>query len=118
MTQPSYTENAEGYLLETSTMHWFWDHYCPDPARRAEPMASPANGDLANLPPALVVTAQFDPLRDEGNDYAAALRQAGNSVENVCYNSLVHDFFATAQMFSVSRPGLEHACKRLQEHLG
>ncbi len=118
MSQGSYTENAEGYLLETNTMHWFWDYYCPDKSLRAEPDASPANAaSLENLPPALVVTAEFDPLRDEGNAYAAALVAAGNEAENQCYPGLVHDFFATAQIFKASRVGFEHACQRLREHL-
>ncbi len=118
MSHPSYTENAEGYLLETKTMHWFWDHYCPDGRQRKHPDLSPANAnDLSGMPPALILTAQFDPLRDEGNAYAKALTAAGNDAEVVCYPGLVHDFLATAQMFEASRPGLELACEHLRKHL-
>jgi acetyl esterase len=116
--RPSYAANGQGYLLETATMRWFWDHYCPDPAERRHPDASPLHADdLHGLPPALVVTAEFDPLRDEGEAYAAALRDAGVAAESVRYDGLVHDFFATAQIFQSSRPGFEHACAVLRKAL-
>ncbi len=74
---PSADENAEGYVLTKPLMHWFWDHYA-DPADRLDPRASPLRAaDLSGLPPALVVTADFDPLRDEGVAYADALDKAG-----------------------------------------
>ncbi|MGI9325029.1 MAG: alpha/beta hydrolase [Pseudomonadales bacterium] len=114
----SYQDNCEGYLLERATMHWFWDHYCPDLQQRGEAKATPLNAaDLSNLPAALVLTAEFDPLRDEGSSYADALNAAGSKAEYCCYEGLVHDFFATAQMFKASRPGLELACERLKAHL-
>jgi cation diffusion facilitator CzcD-associated flavoprotein CzcO/acetyl esterase/lipase len=73
----SYRENADGYVLTKPLMEWFWDHYA-DPADRSDPACSPLHaGDLSGLPPAFVVTCQFDPLRDEGNAYAAALEAAG-----------------------------------------
>ncbi len=75
----SYAENGDGYLLTTSLMRWFWDQYA-DAGDRSDPRASPLHGVLAGLPPAVVVTAEFDPLRDEGEAYAAALSQAGTSV--------------------------------------
>ena len=118
MTRQSYIDNAEGYLLETSTMHWFWDYYCPDVTQRQDPLASPMRAaSHADLPPALVVTAEFDPLRDEGELYAETLRAAGTEAQAVRYDGLVHDFFATAQMFEASRPGFEHACKELAQQL-
>ena len=77
MTRASYVENAEGYVLTASLMRWFWDFYA-DPADRANPKASPLRAaDLSGLPPAFVVTCQFDPLRDEGIAYAQALAAAG-----------------------------------------
>ncbi|MEJ8823733.1 alpha/beta hydrolase fold domain-containing protein [Variovorax humicola] len=77
MNTPSYVENAEGYVLTAPLMKWFWDHYA-DPADRPHPKASPLRAeDLSNLPPAFVVTCQFDPLRDEGIAYARALAAAG-----------------------------------------
>jgi acetyl esterase/lipase len=76
MTRLSYTENGDGYILTTALMRWFWDHYA-DPADRGDPRAAPLRGDLHDLPPACVVTADFDPLRDEGIAYAHALEAAG-----------------------------------------
>jgi acetyl esterase len=75
---PSYQENANDYVLTRSLMGWFWDHYLPDATQRTDPRASPLQAkDLSGLPPALVLTAEFDPLRDEGEAYAAALVRAG-----------------------------------------
>jgi len=81
--RPSHTDNADGYALTMGVMNWFWDHYC-DPADRSDPKASPllAN-DLSGLPQALVITCEFDPLRDEGNAYADALAAAGVAVQHL-----------------------------------
>src|SRR5207244_5495427 len=68
-TRESYVANADGYVLTTALMRWFWDHYA-DPANRRHPKASPLRArDLSALPPALVVTCEFDPLRDDGAAY-------------------------------------------------
>ena len=79
---PSYRENADGYGLTRDTMVWFWDHYLTDPSEAADPYVSPLRAqDLAGLPPALVVTAEYDPLRDEGEVLcreAARRRNAGD----------------------------------------
>ncbi len=118
LSRPSYAENGEGYLLETKSMVWFWDTYCPDPQQREQPYASPLRAqDLGKLPPALVVTAEFDPLRDEGEAYAEALDAAGTEATYACYDGLVHDFFATAAMFECSRPGLAAAVSAFKQHL-
>src|SRR5262249_20598944 len=67
---PSYRANADGYGLTRDTMVWFWDHYLNDPSQAANPWVSPLRAqDLSRLPPALVVTAEYDPLRDEGEYY-------------------------------------------------
>jgi acetyl esterase/lipase len=77
----SYKENADDYVLTRSLMEWFWDFYLADPEARRDPRASPLRAtDLSGLPPALVLTAEFDPLRDEGESYAAALVRAGVEV--------------------------------------
>ena len=118
MSRASYQENGEGYILETKTMQWFWDTYCPDPSQREEPFASPLRaGDLSNLPPALIVTAEFDPLRDEGEAYGEALNAAGTEATVVRYDGLVHDFMATAPLFECSRQGLQATVSAIRQHL-
>ena len=67
---------TDGYILTTALMRWFWDHYA-DPADRGDPRAAPLRGDLEGLPPACIVAADFDPLRDEDVAYARALEAAG-----------------------------------------
>ncbi len=118
MTRPSYEENGAGYLLETQTMAWFWDTYCPQESQRSHPYASPLRAaSLAELPPALVITAEYDPLRDEGEAYAEALNNAGTPATYSCYPGLVHDFLATAALFECSKPGLAEAVNAFRQHL-
>jgi acetyl esterase len=91
----SYASFATGYWLRRDAMMWFWDQYAPDASRRTEITASPLRAtadDLAGLPPTLVVTAEADVLRDEGEAYAAALRTAGVDVTAVRYLGITHDF--------------------------
>ena len=115
LSRASYAENGEGHLLETDTMRWFWDHYCPDTARRDEPVACPLQAkSLAGQPPAMVVTAEFDPLRDEGKAYADALTAAGVQASYHCADGLIHDFFGTAAVLPCSRPAFESACAALK----
>ena len=87
---PSFTENAENYMLTRNLMEWFWDHYA-DESDRAHPKASPLlASSLAGLAPAAVVTASFDPLRDEGNAYAHALTAAGVPVTHIQAHGHIH----------------------------
>jgi len=90
--RPSYNDNAAGYFLTRSLMFWFWDIYC-SPADRTDPRASPLRGNLAALPPAYVVTCEFDPLRDEGVAYADALAAAGVPVEQLQARGHFHSSF-------------------------
>ena len=90
----SYQENADGYLLTKNAMEWFWDHYLATADDGKNPYASPLHAEnLENLPPALVVTCGFDPLRDEGEAYAERLRSAGVTVTASRYDDMIHGFF-------------------------
>ncbi|MFJ9591753.1 alpha/beta hydrolase [Streptomyces virginiae] len=91
----SYLQFAEGYFLRRDAMRWFWDQYTTDPARRTEITASPLRArteQLTGLPPALVITAEADVLRDEGEAYAAKLRAAGVPVTALRALGTIHDF--------------------------
>lgn len=115
MDTPSYTENGEGYMLTLQGMTWFWQQYCPDAARRLEPDASPLRAEnLSGLPPALVMTAEFDPLRDEGEAYARRLEEAGVPVTCKRYDGLIHGFFSQARMIPAAQPALEQAAAALR----
>jgi acetyl esterase/lipase len=92
---PSYLQFAEGYYLTRDGMKWFWDAYTSDPAQRTEKYASPLQAslvELQGLPPTLVITDEADVLRDEGEQYANKLREAGNDVTSVRVAGMVHDF--------------------------
>ncbi|MEM6997119.1 MAG: alpha/beta hydrolase, partial [Myxococcota bacterium] len=96
----SHTELSRGFFLDGATIDWFHAHYLGD-ASPADPRASVLRApDLSGLPPTFVATAGFDPLRDEGQAYAAALEAAGNDVEHREYSGLVHGF---VQMTGVCR---------------
>lgn len=91
----SYHQFAEGYFLRRDAMQWFWDQYTADPAQRDEITASPLRAtteQLTGLPPALVITAEADVLRDEGEAYANRLRAAGVPVVATRYQGIIHDF--------------------------
>ena len=91
---PSQTENAEGYFLTTTQMEWYREQYLPDDAAGEEPYASPIKaGSLVGLPPACVVTAEMDPLRDEGEAYGRALADAGVPVQVHRAAGMFHGFF-------------------------
>jgi acetyl esterase len=92
-TTESYGQNGEGYLLTKGSMQWFWAHYLGAQELGKDPYACPARADdLSGLPPAFVATAEFDPLRDEGEAYAANLRIAGVDVTAKRYDGMLHGF--------------------------
>lgn len=92
----SYADNAKGYGLEQETMRWYWDHYLATDADAANPYAAPEQAtSLAGQPPALVITAEFDPLRDEGEAYGKRLQEAGVETTISRYDGMIHGFFAT-----------------------
>lgn len=115
----SYQDNATGYLLTRSAMQWFWDHYVPGAETHNPAYASPLRAtNLRDLPPALVITAEFDPLRDEGEAYARALAAAGVDTGHTRYDGVVHGFFGMHSTVAKSPAAIDQATRALSHYLG
>ncbi len=115
---PSRTENGRGYFLEQPTMDWFYGHYAGAWDDAEDPRLSPLHAaDLSGLPPAVVVTAKYDPLRDEGEAYAEALRVAGVPVEVTRYDGMIHGFFAMGAASPAAQAAIGESCARFGELL-
>lgn len=111
----SYQQNATGYLLTTDSMKWYWEHYLSDPAHATNPYAAPAQAkDLSNLPPALVITAEYDPLRDEGEAYARRLQEAGVPTTCTRYDGMIHGFFGMPAMIDKGKQAISEAAAALK----
>jgi acetyl esterase len=114
----SYRENAEGYFLTTNMMKWFWKKYLADAADADNAYASPLRAkDLAGLPPGLCITAEFDPLRDEGEAYAERLRKAGVDCETARYHGMFHGFFGMGALLEPAKTALAQAAAGLKKAL-
>jgi acetyl esterase len=114
----SYRENATGFVLTTEDMRWFWRHYLSREEQGREMMASPIQAkSLADLPPALVITAGCDPLRDEGEAYAARLRDAGVAVTLTRYPGMFHGFLRMTRILDQSRVLLDEIAGALKKAL-
>ena len=112
--RPSYTENADGYMLTRDVMMWFWDQYVPDAAGRSDPYVNVlASEDLSGLPPTHVITAEYDPLRDEGEAYAARLEAAGVPVTHTRYDGMIHGFLSFADFVDKAKQALAEAAEKL-----
>ena len=97
---PSYGEFAHGFFLDSDQMRWYWDQYTPSPDDRAAPLASPSCAEhLGGLPPTILFTAELDPLRDEGAEYARRLSGAGVRVDYRCYPGQLHGFLVNRVAF-------------------
>jgi acetyl esterase len=108
----SYREFEEGYFLGQAEMAWFGDHYLPSPEAARNPEASPLlAADLTRLPPALVITAEFDPLRDEGEAYAKRLQQAGVPVKLTRYAGTIHGFVVMRGVLSDGRQAIREVAQ-------
>jgi acetyl esterase len=104
----SYRTNGDGYLLTNDAMSWFWNHYTRGAADRENPYAAPLRaGDLRGVPPALVITAEYDPLRDEGEAYARRLQAAGVPVRLSRYDGTIHGFFSMGAVLAQARTAVE-----------
>jgi acetyl esterase len=111
----SYETFADGFILTRDLMHWFRAHYLSSEKERTDPRASPLlASDLSRLPPAFIMTAGFDPLRDEGRAYAERLREAGNSVTYRCYDGLIHGFISFTGGVVAARHAVGHAADALR----
>jgi acetyl esterase len=115
----SHIRNGQGSVLTADTVAYFRGHYIPDPARwtdwRASPLLAP---NLAGLPPALVLTAGYDPLVDEGRQYADALSSAGNRVQYVCFERQIHGFVPLSRVIDEARTAVALCCAVLKDALG
>ena len=115
---PSYRDNADGYLLTKDSMLWFWDHYLRNDADRANPHVSPLRASsLKGLPPALVITAEFDPLRDEGEVFGKRLREAGVPVTISRYDGTIHGFFTMTGFLDLAKKAVAEAAAALRQSL-
>jgi len=116
----SYRQHGDsGLLLGRQEMVWFFDHYTPNVADRESPDCSPLRAEsLAGLPPALVINAEYDPLRDEGIAYAARLREAGVDVQTSFYDDVFHGFFTMPNFIERGNEGIAEAGRFVREKVG
>lgn len=97
LDRPSYRENAESTPLNAAMMPWFFGHYLSSARQRLDPYVSPLLAEsLKGMPPALIITAEYDPLRDEGEEYGNRLRESGVAVQSSRYEGVTHEFFGLA----------------------
>lgn len=115
----SYLENGSGYFLTTDMMRWFWGHYLESEEVSSDIRASPLlMEDASGLPSAFVVTAEFDPLRDEGETYAEMLREAGNEVTAKRYDGQIHGFVTRCGVMDVGKQAIDDAAAQLRQAFG
>lgn len=118
-SSPSMIENADGYFLTVAGMRWFYGHYLRSEADGSDPRVAPVRAaDLSGLPPAFVITAEYDPLCDQGMAYAAALRAAGTPVEATRYEGMFHGFFGMGAMIDVAKVAFDDAVAALRAAFG
>jgi acetyl esterase len=113
----SYRLYGKGFYNPRPALQWYWDQYVPMLADRENPYASPLRANLAGLPPAVVVLAGHDPLRDEGNAYADALEAAGVVTVRCPFEGGIHGFM-TMPMLDIAQQARRQACLELAQLLG
>jgi acetyl esterase len=114
----SYLDPASQLLLSRESMMWYWNHYAPAPEARTHPDASPLRGTpLTGLPSAVILTAEHDPLRDEGELYATLLMRAGVPVRHRRFAGQMHGFFSMIGLLPGARDGLDFVAAAVEEHL-
>ena len=115
---PSYEENREGYMLTRDLMKWFWNHFINDESEADDPYASPLRAkNFSNLPPALILTAEYDPLRDEGEEYGNKLQEAGVNVTLSRYPGMIHAFIRMFAVLDKANDALDQVAGTLREIL-
>lgn len=115
---PSYTENKEGYLLTRDLMKWFWNHFIDDEGEANHPYVSPLRAEnLSDLPQALIVTAEYDPLRDEGEAYGQRLQEAGVTVTQSRYPGMIHAFIRMTARLDKAKEALDQVAGTLRRVL-
>lgn len=111
----SIKENSEGYLLTRADMDWFKNHYLNSKDDELNPLASPMlAADLRGLPPALIITAEYDPLRDEGEQYGYKLREAGVPTTISRYDGMIHGFFGMSNIIDKAKLAVDEAAQALR----
>jgi acetyl esterase len=114
----SYLDPANQLMVSRDAMAWFWNHYAPDPAARLHPDASPLrSASFADLPPAVILTAEHDVLRDEGELYATRLVKAGVPVRHRRFSGQMHGFFTMVDALPGAAEGLDYVVAAVREHL-
>jgi acetyl esterase len=114
----SYRDPANQLMLTRESMIWFWDHYVPDPAARIHPEAAPLRAtDLSRLPPAAVLTAEHDVLRDEGELYATRLLKSGVPVKHKRFAGQMHGFFTMEGILPGATEAMDYVVAVVEEHL-
>ena len=120
--QESHRENAQGYLLTADSMKWFINHYLQgDEKKRHDPLYSPLLSDEASLkksPPTLVITAEYDPLRDEGEQFAARLSAVGVQASVVRFHGQIHAFFGMSEVLDDAAAAIALSASYLRKYLG
>ncbi|MER7003880.1 alpha/beta hydrolase [Dactylosporangium sp. NPDC000555] len=111
----SMRTNDDPYLFNHHSVEWYRSHYLTDPDDAHNPLASPLRAEtLVGLPPALVITAEYDPLRDQGERYAARLAEDGVPVAVTRYEGMIHGFFAMSGTLDAGKAALDQAAKQLR----
>jgi len=114
----SYESNAEGYFLEREQMRWYWTQYLAGPRDRRSKFAVPARAEcMVGLPSALVVTAEFDPLRDEGAAYAVRLDEAGVPLVYRCFRGQIHGFLGLSHVIAEATPAVNEIGRLIRDLL-
>jgi len=112
---PSYIENKEGYMLTIDLMKWFWNHFIEDEGQANDPYVSPLRAkNFSDLPQALIITAEYDPLRDEGEAYGKRLQEAGVKVTLSRYPGMIHGFIRMNARLDKAKEALDEVAGRLR----